>query len=84
VRMQTLSGRSKGSRVNLKGRPLICRRPRAHPSCSQRSCCSAGSTARELNAIITCGSLERRPDGGGSSPLIIYGFDVADQIADDF
>ena len=84
MHVQTLSGRSKGPRVKKAGALDIRRRPRAHPSCSQRSCCSAGSTARELNATITCGSLERRPDGGGSSPLIIYGFDVADQIADDF
>src|SRR5215510_709004 len=37
-----------------------------------------------LNAAITCGSLERRPDDGAFSPLIIHAFDVADQIADDF
>src|SRR5262245_45853217 len=45
---------------------------------------SAGSTARELNATITCGSVERRLDDGASSPLIIHAFDVTDQIADDF
>src|SRR6516164_196011 len=45
---------------------------------------SAGSTARELNATVTCGSLERRLDDGASSPLIIHALDVVDQIADDF
>jgi hypothetical protein len=54
------------------------------PTCSQRSCRSAGSTARELNAALTCGSLERRRlDDGASSPLVIHIFDVADEIADD-
>src|SRR5262245_44211758 len=47
-------------------------------TCSQRSCCVAGSTARELNATVACGSPERRLDGGGSPPLIVHiprGFD---------
>ena len=67
-----------------KAAPLdIRRRPFAHAYCSQRSCCSAGSAARELTTAITCGSLGRRLDDGASSPLIIHVFDVADEIADD-
>jgi hypothetical protein len=47
------------------------------PTCSQL-CCSAGSTARELNAAIICESLERRLAGGALSPFIIHAFDVPD------
>jgi hypothetical protein len=43
-----------------------------------------GETARELNAALTCASLERRRlDDGASSPLVIHIFDAADEIADD-
>src|SRR5262249_55736712 len=77
------SNAPKGPRVKKAAPPRHCRRPPAHASSSQPSCCSAVSTARAKRGY-NCGLLERRLDDGASSPLIIHVFDVADQITDDF
>src|SRR5262249_60276117 len=74
--------RSKGPRVK-KAAPQ-------HTSPATCACLTAFLLARQaprrvsLNVAITADYGERRLDDGASSPLIIYAFDVADQIADDF
>src|SRR5262249_4402029 len=71
------SSREKGRPRHTWPAACACLTARSVPACS------AGSTARELNATITCGSLERLDDEA-SSPLIIHALNVVDQIADDF
>src|SRR5215471_21565646 len=69
-------------------RPRVKKAAPQHTSPAACACLTAFLLARKaprrvsLNVAMDYG--ERRLDNGASSPLIIYAFDVADQIADDF